>query len=58
MIFFLFSKESKSGKNKCFLFEGVKVGIRTKHPPDITPPAHFGIGGRNPPQVFYRVDIT
>ena len=33
-------------------------GIRTKHPPDITPPAHFGIGGRNPPQVFYRVDIT
>ena len=27
-------------------------------PPDITAPAHFGIGGRNPPQVFYRVDIT
>ena len=26
--------------------------------PDKTPPAHFGIGGRNPPQVFYRVDIT
>ena len=34
------------------------AGIRTKHPPDITPPAHFGIGGRNPPHVFYRVDIT
>ena len=33
-------------------------GIRTKHPLDKTPPAHFGIGGRNTPHVFYRVDIT
>ena len=31
---------------------------RTKHPPDKTPPAHFGIGGQNTPHVFYRVDIT
>ena len=31
---------------------------RTKHPPDKTLPAHFGIGGQNTPHVFYRVDIT
>ena len=34
------------------------VECRTKHPPDKTPPAHFGTGGQNTPHVFYRVDIT
>ena len=44
----------------CFLCMGpYKLReCRTKHPPDKTPPAHFGIGGQNTPRVFYRVDIT
>ena len=34
------------------------LGIRTKHPTDITPHVHFVIGGQKPPHVFLKADKT
>ena len=52
---FLVSEHLRTAKIPC---KTCPEECRTKHPPDKTPPAHFGIGGQNTPHVFYRVDIT